>query len=136
MDNDPNYIIKLADDLKAEQEKNMQLESYKQEAQPKIDIYDKFLSAVNYQSMNDAAKTLNVGRNTMFAFLRKIGVFMKNNTPYQKYINQGYFIVRMVPTRDGKRIIDVPTTYVSAKGMVWLEKVYANGGLLKRKKSA
>lgn len=122
LNRNPNYINDLIDALK--------------EAQPKIDIYDKFLSAVNYQSMNDAAKTLNVGRNTLFSFLRRIGVLMNNNTPYQRFIKSKYFIVKMVPTKAGNRMIDVPTTYVSAKGMVWLEKVYKNGGLLKRNKAA
>lgn len=36
---------------------------------------------------------INIGRNKLFLWLRENKYLMKNNSPYQKYINNGYFKV-------------------------------------------
>lgn len=90
------------------------------ELEPKAEIYDSICTGQNLLSMGEAAKICSIGRNKLFALLRDKVVFMKNNTPYQQYIDSGYFEVKV----NNIELIDtnIPTTYVTAKGLVWLKK--------------
>lgn len=90
------------------------------ELEPKAEIYDSICTGQNLLSMGEAAKICGIGRNKLFALLRNNNVCMKNNTPYQQYIDSGYFEVKV----NNIELIDtnIPTTYVTAKGLVWLKK--------------
>lgn len=65
------------------------------DAQPKIEFFDSVTSSKDAIDMKDAAKVLNIGigRNTLFQKLRDLGILMENKTPYQTYIDRGYFRV-------------------------------------------
>ena len=54
------------------------------------------------------------------AKLRKKGILRGNNTPYQKYIDIGYFDVK-VNVIDGLNETR-PQTFVTSKGLLWLSK--------------
>lgn len=95
---------------------------------PKVEFFNQVVDSKTAISMNDAAKTLNlgIGRNTLFEFLRKEKVLMNNNTPYQKYIDVGYF--RVVETKFQKRgdtCINLKTL-VLQKGLDFIIKTYRN----------
>ena len=106
----PDTIIKLATNWKQEKEKREQLEQQLQLQQPKIDTYNQFLKNPTEISVNAASKLLKVGRNTLFAHLRKHGVLTKENLPTARYVNKGYFKVQLVPTKKG----NIPTTFVQS----------------------
>ena len=91
---------------------------FRKENQHKIDFANDVTDTVGWQDMNSVAKVLGLGRNTLFGYLRKIGVLMENNSPYQQYIIQGYFKVNPV-TKYGKQY---NVTLVSGKGEVWIHK--------------
>ncbi|TES48053.1 phage antirepressor KilAC domain-containing protein [Shouchella lehensis] len=93
-----------------------------EEDQPKIEAHDRFISASNNQKMAEVAKVLGLGRNTLFAKLRSMKILMPNNTPYQRYIDQGYFVVKETSVVIGDETINKPQTYVTAKGVDWLSK--------------
>lgn len=66
-------------------------------AQPKADKYDKLISASGVMSFNVVAKQLGTGRTRLMKFLRDNGVLFRDglsNIAYQKYCEQGYFIVK------------------------------------------
>lgn len=65
------------------------------EAQPKISFFDSVTNSKDAIDMKDAAKVLNIGigRNTLFQRLRDLKILMENNTPYQTFIDRGYFRV-------------------------------------------
>ena len=90
------------------------------ELMEKAEVYDQILVAPNSQCMNSIAKSLNVGRNKLFAFLRKSKVLMKDNTPYQRFIKSDYFVVReqVIPTGEL-----VPITYITGKGLLYIRKL-------------
>jgi anti-repressor protein len=88
---------------------------------PKVEAFDTFLGAKNSQTMNEAAKVLNIGRNTLFSILREREILMRNNLPYQRYINSDYFTVREYPIRNGEETIT--QTLVTAKGIEYIRKV-------------
>ncbi|MFS0591743.1 phage antirepressor KilAC domain-containing protein [Cytobacillus horneckiae] len=90
---------------------------------PKVEAHDKFISGVNLQKVGQVAKALKIGRNKLFAFLREEKVFMTDNTPYQKYIDRGYFEVKEKPIEMGSQVINKPQTFVTAKGVDFISKI-------------
>ena len=55
---------------------------------------------------------------------------MSNNRPYQRFIDAGYFVVKEKPIQMGGQVINKPQTYVTAKGVSWLEKLLSKEGAL------
>lgn len=88
--------------------------------QPKVDLAEQCLIAVNSRSVGDTAKALGVGRNTLFSFLRDESILMETNIPYQKYINAGWFEVKFAPKEQKGVVVNYPVTMVMPKG---LEKI-------------
>lgn len=105
--------LRLAADLQEEIEK----------AKPKIESFDRFISGKNYQKMGDVAKILGYGRNNFFKLLREMKILMRDNTPYQEFINRGYFVVKEKPIQMGSHVINKPQTYVTAKGIHYIDKL-------------
>lgn len=105
--------LRLAADLQEENERN----------KPKVEAHDKFINGENYQKVGQVAKVLGIGRNKLFAFLRDNNIFMTDNTPYQQYIDRGYFVVKEKPIEMGSQIINKPQTYVTAKGVSYISKL-------------
>lgn len=69
---------------------------------------------------------INIGRNRMFDWLKEKKILMSNNTPYQTYIDRGYFDVVEVKkdTSYGARVF--PKTVITGKGQIWIiEKLRA-----------
>jgi len=93
---------------------------------PKVTVYDKIADSTNLLSMNETAKTIGIGRNTLFSYLRDNDILMKNNLPYETYKNRGYFEVKDVPIRKGDTFVNQPTTRVTSKGLIWLTKKIKN----------
>lgn len=106
-----------------EEEKKRQLLIVEiKEMQPKAKQFDRFISGENHQTMNVVAKSLGIGRNKLFQILREKKILMQNNTPYQQYMNIGYFAVKEKPIQMREQVINKPQTYVTAKGIDWLAK--------------
>lgn len=99
-------------------------------AEPKAQMYDVALSANNAQPMNAVAKTLGVGRNKLFEFLRNKKILRYNNEPYQEYLDRGYFIVRQVPIARSAGVINKQQTLVTAKGLDYIGKLLKRSGWL------
>lgn len=104
-----------------------QLEAKYQELKPKAEMYDLLLSADNAQTMGEVAKSFGIGRNKLFELLREKGILIKSgpmkNTPYQRYIDEGYFEVREVSTIRGDTTINVTQTLVTPKGIDFIGKL-------------
>ena len=102
--------------------KNKQLQITIEENKPKIDMYEKLMNGKNYLDMNEVAHGMDIGRNTLFKYLRSLGVLMKSNIPYQQFMEQGYFKVIYVPLQMGERFENKPKTLVSSKGLEFIHK--------------
>lgn len=63
-------------------------------------------------------ENIKVGRNRLFDWLRENDYLMKNNTPYQKHIESGLFIVKEIVknTAYGSKVFT--KTYVTGKGQI------------------
>jgi len=67
-----------------------------QSLQPKAEKYDLLMDVKNNIDVEKFAKSVGIGRNTMFKQLRDIGLLISGsskNIPYQRYIEQGIFEV-------------------------------------------
>jgi len=100
------------------------LEQQTQELIPKARSFEQLISAKNNQTMNDVAKAFKTGRNRLFAFLRNKGILMKDNCPYQQYIEQKLFVVReyTIPDADGE-LINRVQTLVTGKGIEFIDRL-------------
>lgn len=95
------------------------------EAEPKVKFHDQVTGSSDTVDMKDAAKILNMGmgRTKLFEFLREQGILMRNNTPYQTFIDRGYFRVVEVSyqTPDGETHVRTKTV-VYQKGLAYIRK--------------
>ena len=122
---DPDYIIKLATVLKEERTARELAEQKLEEQKPLVHFANKVSDSSNLIDMGKMAKLLkdekiNIGRNRLFEWLRNKGILMKNNVPYQKYIESGYFKVK-------ERVCETPygfktkvITFVTGKGQIYI----------------
>ena len=96
------------------------------EMKPKAEFYDDVTGSTDTIDIGNVAKVLNVpnvGRNKLFAFLRKKNILNHRNEPYQEYVDRGYF--RQIETsweRDGTTHINLKTV-VFQKGLDFIRKL-------------
>ena len=91
-------------------------------------FYDDLMNSKGLYSMNTTAKELQIGRNTLFTYLRgKSIMFYQDgiNIPYQRFMNQGLFRVIESPCPDGEYR---PTTYATKKGLEYIRKQLRKDG--------
>jgi len=67
--------------------------------EPKAKFYDQVAGSKDAIDLSAVAKVLDmsIGRNRLFELLRKYGILMDNNEPYQKFVDSRCF--RMVETK-------------------------------------
>lgn len=124
------------------------------ELKPKAEHYDIVMNSEKLLDMKDTAKVLDfcemitystkkgikkqkiksIGRNRLFEILRDLEILMKDNRPYQSYVDLGYFkLVEVSVPREGKDLVFI-VTYVKQKGLEFLRKTLLNEGYFPREK--
>lgn len=104
-------------------ERVIALESQVEEMAPKAEFHDAVCEAINCQTVSEVAKVLGTGQNRMFRALRNAGVLMRNNKPYQEYLDRGYFRVVGDEYKDHRGEIHTYTkTLVTGKGLAFIQK--------------
>jgi anti-repressor protein len=91
-----DYVSALKALVVSEENKIAALTQLK-EAQPKIVFHDTVTASVGTQTMEEVAKSLCIGRNTLFKRLRDEGVLTKDNLPLQYYLDRKWFEVVTYP---------------------------------------
>ncbi|MFD1450879.1 phage antirepressor KilAC domain-containing protein [Oceanobacillus sojae] len=127
----PDTIIKLATNLKDEQERRQQAELEKLHAErtiqlqkPKVVFAESCLASQDSVLVKDVAKLacnqgISIGQNRLYRKLREWGFIQKGNTqPTQRAIDSGYFEIlqRNIQTPDGSKL--TRTTKVTTKGQL------------------
>ncbi len=104
-----------------------------EKTEDKVTTYDRAMESDGWMEMAEVSKTLNykgMGRNNLFKFLidQKIlrdGYGRKgiHNTPYQQYVDRGYFKIIKLPYVDGygKEQMDCKTM-TSMKGLDFIRR--------------
>ena len=112
-----------------EQQKQLEAQS------PMVQFVERVMETNDAMLMETAVKAakLPYGRNKMFQKLREDGIFMsigedRHNVPYQRYIDQGLFTVKITYREDDNGQIhpNRPTPLVTQKGLQWMIKNYGN----------
>lgn len=122
---DPDYLIRLATALKEERQARELAELKLEEQKPLVDFANKVSNSSNLIDMGNMAKLLkdehiNIGRNRLFEWLRQKEILMRNNMPYQRYIDGGYFRVRESTYDTPYGIKTQQTTMVTGKGQIYI----------------
>lgn len=110
-----------------EQEEKKALERKIEEDQPKVEFADHVADTSDLIDMSTLAKlakkeNIKIGRNRLFEWLRDNNYLMSHgkhkNEPYQKYVDNGWFVVREYTynTAYGEQI--GTKTYVTGKGQM------------------
>lgn len=96
-----------------------------EEQKPKVDFADTVMKTPDNIKIGALAKILNndginIGEKRLFKLLRDRGVLMKDNIPYQDFIDNGFFLVHegVYKRGDVERLYTV--TLVTPKGQVWI----------------
>ena len=130
----------FAEALKLAYEQQLVIEEQKQqliEAEPKVEFYDTVTGSETTIDFGQVAKVLNykgLGRNKLFQYLRDKDILMSNNTPYQRYVDAGYF--RLIettwntPNNDSMVYLK---TVIYQKGLDFLSKIIEKDGYVKNK---
>lgn len=121
--NTPEQVMARALKLADKAIKNLELTI--EEQRPLVDFANKVSDISNLIDMGKMAKLLkdehiNIGRNRLFEWLRRKEILMKNNMPYQRYIDGGYFQVKesVYETPYGSKTQQ--TTYVTGRGQIYI----------------
>jgi phage antirepressor YoqD-like protein len=104
------------------------------ENKPKVEFYDTVAESDSTIDMAAVAKTINqpgYGRNNLFKLLREQKILRKNNQPYQKYVNLGYFKEVVVPIKKSwvlknGEVWNGTKTVATAKGIDFILRIVKN----------
>lgn len=132
---DPDYLIQLATALKNERkEKELEKQRRKQaektieQQKPLVEFANQVSDTTDLIDMKTMAKLLkdnniNIGRNRLFEFLRMKKILMKDNQPYQQYVDAGYFKVNEYTyTNSLGKTKTNRQTFITGKGQLYITK--------------
>ena len=115
-----------------EVEQRERLERERQELLPKAEFFDAVTDSKTAISIGETAKVLDagIGQNKLFAFLRDNNILKSDNTPYQRYIDMGYFrVVEQKYEVNGEIRISIKTL-VFQKGIDFIRRLLNKRGEL------
>lgn len=87
-------------------------------------VFDEVADSKTAISMNEVAKVLDmgIGRNKLFQFLRDKGILQKDNVPYQRYVDNGWFrVIEQKYQKNGEPVVSIKTL-VYQKGVDGIRK--------------
>lgn len=135
----PDFLIRLAQELKSEKEARQKLEKQAAEDAPKVLFAKMVETAETSILIGDLAKFLkqngiNTGQNRLFEWMRGHGYLVKNgasrNMPTQKAMEMGLFEVKESTTANPDGTIRLHrTTKVTGKGQVYFMKRFSEMGV-------
>lgn len=100
------------------------------EMKPKAEFFDAVADSKSAIPMNEVTKVLNIkgyGRNNLFEFLREQGILDRNNIPYQRHVDNGWFrVIEQSYMKNGERCINFKTL-VYQKGVDGIRKRLLKG---------
>ena len=130
---DPRKAIKIYAQALEQTEKELQkaTDYINNDLMPKVEMYAVVMGTDRLVEMSTVAKVLNyrgMGRNNLFEYLKDKKILRFNNTPYQSYVDAGYFkIVREPFERDGYEGV-YDKTMTTQKGVDYIGKLLREDG--------
>ena len=134
----PDLLIRLAQEVKAERAKSQALAAKVEEDRPKVLFADSVDASKDSILICNLAKLISqngvaIGERRLYQWLREHGYLCKCkgerwNFPMQEYINRGYFEVKkvVITSSDGKMKTS-HTTKVTGKGQIYFIDGFVSG---------
>lgn len=121
--NTPEQVFARALKMADETINNLKIQIAEQK--PLVTFAENVASSADSISMKQMANLaqdehIDIGRNRLIKFLKDKKVLMKDNTPYQQYLDRKYFDVIKVHKKTVYGEMYFPTTVVTGKGQIWL----------------
>lgn len=134
----PDIIIKIATELKTEQEARKKLQAEAKENEPKVKFANALMSSESSILISQLASILTqngykIGQNKLFEWLRKNDYLHENtenrNLPKQKWIEKGYFEIKTSVYFDNKAMAlkTKSTPKITMRGVEHILNIFANG---------
>lgn len=134
----PDFLIRLATELKSEKEKNQRLENKIEADKPKVIFADAVSVSQRSILVGELAKLLRqngvkIGQNRLFEWMRENGYLMNNgrsyNMPTQYSMERGLFEVKETPIihSDGYTTVNF-TPKVTGKGQLYFINLFLSSG--------
>jgi phage antirepressor YoqD-like protein len=110
--------------------KNKELEAELSAVKPKAELANRMLNTDNLRTISDVGKILGKPKKIFTDMIEQNILFRSTShgkiLPYQKYIDEGFFIVRYTLVKINENEKRIPQTYVTAKGEEFIvNKIYA-----------
>lgn len=124
--NNPDLLIAMATELKNERQARKLAEEKIKKQKPLVDFANQVSDTTDLIDMKTMAKLLkdnniNIGRNRLFEFLRVKKILMKDNQPYQQYVDAGYFKVNEYTyTNSFGQTKTNRQTFITGKGQLYI----------------
>ncbi len=118
----PDTIIQLATQIKEEQARRMELEEKIEADAPKVLWAEQCLKSKTNMTVEEFSKVIfqkediEMGRNKTFAYLRKKKLLRSTNLPYQRYMDQGWFVVTVNLIETDRGTFQNKQTLITPKG--------------------
>lgn len=124
----PDFLIRLAQQLKAEKEKNAALESKIAEDAPKVEFANAVAESSSLIDIGTLAKlardeNIPIGRNRLFDWLRQHKYIMDKEhkyEPYQTWLDRGIFVAKEYSYRTAYGYETQTKILVTGKGQIYL----------------
>lgn len=130
---DPDYLIRLATQLKNEKEARVKAEARLEEAQPQILLAQCVQGSETSIPVSDMAKILhtngvNIGVNAFYEVLRDTGFLcstgVRRNLPTARSIRMGIMEIKETPYYRGSHLLISRTAKITGRGQAFFIKKY------------
>lgn len=118
--NDPDTMIQVLTELKAEREQRIQLEKENASLLPDANMARDIIKYSGLYTLKEVADLIESGRTELCTLLRLSKVLSKQtgyNLPLNKYIKQGYFKIKI------REKYNTPVTLVTARGLKFIYRL-------------
>lgn len=123
---DPDFLIRLATNLKEEKAKRIEAEYQVKKMQPAVNFARQIAKSQNTMLVREVAKLaskqgIKIGQNRLYDKLREWGLILKKGTePDQRYVDRGYFEIAEGTKETSKGVFTHRTTMVTGKGQAYI----------------
>lgn len=118
--NNPDTMIRVLTELKAEREQRIKLEKENASLLPDANMARNIIKYSGLYTLKEIADLVELGRTELCTLLRISKVLSKQtgyNLPLNKYIKQGYFKIKI------KEKYNTPVTLVTARGLKFIYRL-------------
>jgi anti-repressor protein len=132
LDNPVPYLHTIIQQAQALTEEYTQMILKAERDAPKIEFHDAVQRSSNLQTVSEVAKKYGIGRNKLFKLLRDRKLLMTDeyNTPYQRYMNSGHFVVVGTVFSKAGYTYRSNKTMITGKGEIYIGKLLREAGWL------